>query len=406
MSELDLDKSVRQTSAANQLDGDHVLLRTRAALGLSYSSFGAYVQVQDSRAIGEEASTSATFSNLDLHQGYLELKSPGGIPLTARVGRQELAYGDQRLVGSANWANVGRSFDAALFRVNAPSAITVDAFWARLHQDPRASYTRTMGDDFFGLYGSMKREKFTVDAYGFMVYDRGGSQDTNNDGTPDAFRFPGGGELYLYTPGVRADAKPLQGLHLNGEFAYQFGKRGQSTVSAYALHAAADYTFTAPLSPKIIAGYNRASGDANATDKKWNTFDNLFPSNHDKYGLMDLAGWKNLSDPYVGVSVKPHSTVTVSAQGHLLSRVEAGDTFYRASGAALRDRALVLSRATTASHVGTELDLVAGWEPTKGLSVQSGYTQIWAGEFLKDTTQPGVSAPNPKLFYLQLTASL
>src|SRR6185295_11046498 len=37
-------------------------------------------------------------------------------PLSLKVGRQELSYGDERLVGAFAWNNIGRVFDAAKVR--------------------------------------------------------------------------------------------------------------------------------------------------------------------------------------------------------------------------------------------------------------------------------------------------
>ncbi|MGL1386193.1 alginate export family protein, partial [Vibrio parahaemolyticus] len=49
---------------------------------------------------------------LDVRQVYVEFgaKTSGW---NFRAGRQELIYGEERLVGASNWGNVGRSFDAA-----------------------------------------------------------------------------------------------------------------------------------------------------------------------------------------------------------------------------------------------------------------------------------------------------
>ncbi len=411
MRELDVDPT-RHTPT---LDGEQVLLRSRLSVTARPSKhLTLFIQPQDSRAFGDEPTTASPINGVDLHQGYLEAKELAGAPLLLRVGRMELSYGDQRLVGAFGWNNVGRSFDAALLRVGVPAGITVDAFWSRLHFEPRgpAAFTRAVGDDFAGVYASWTRggpagaPALTVDAYVLGLYDRGGSQDTNGDGLADATRFPGGGELRLYTPGVRADLKVLGALHLNAEAAYQLGTRGQQDVSAYALHASADYTFAAPTQPRVLLGYDRASGDESPTDDTWGTFENLFPTNHDKYGYMDLAAWKNLSDVYAGVSLKPWAPVEVAAMVHLLSRVEEADTFYRASGVPLRAREVVLARGVQAKSVGTELDLTATWKATQGLGVLLGYSKLWSGSFLEETAPTGTLAPNPSFGYLQLTGSL
>jgi hypothetical protein len=72
------------------------------------------VQFQDSRAAGRRVPVPAAVENpFDIHNAFVELGKPGNDGWSLRVGRQELAYGDERLVGPANWGNVGRVFDAA-----------------------------------------------------------------------------------------------------------------------------------------------------------------------------------------------------------------------------------------------------------------------------------------------------
>ena len=43
-----------------------------------------------------------------------------------------------------------------------------------------------------------------------------------------------------------------------------------------------------------LGEYNFASGDADPTDGTRGTFDQLYPTAHDKYGLADQVGWRNI----------------------------------------------------------------------------------------------------------------
>lgn len=53
----------------------------------------------------------------DLHQAYIAIGNAMESPLTARIGRQELAYGNERFIGKGDWNNMGRSFDASKLRM-------------------------------------------------------------------------------------------------------------------------------------------------------------------------------------------------------------------------------------------------------------------------------------------------
>ncbi len=83
----------------------------------------ANIVLQDSRVWGGQpgsvngvnTANGATSEATDLREANLEIFDFLG-PLTLQAGRQVLAYGDQRLVGSFEWSNVGRSFDGLRLR--------------------------------------------------------------------------------------------------------------------------------------------------------------------------------------------------------------------------------------------------------------------------------------------------
>ncbi|MCP4216024.1 MAG: alginate export family protein, partial [bacterium] len=106
------------------------LLRTR--LGITFrpmKDMEAFVQVQDSRVFGEESSTltDGSANNFDLHQAYFKVNNLFKMPLTLKVGRMEVVYGPQRLIGSVGWHNIGRSFDGAVLTLNLKK-VAIDFF--------------------------------------------------------------------------------------------------------------------------------------------------------------------------------------------------------------------------------------------------------------------------------------
>ncbi|MCU0823075.1 MAG: alginate export family protein [Leptospira sp.] len=79
------------------------------------------ITFQDTRIWGGERGSIATTNtandltrqSTDVREAWFKLKNLFQIPLKLQVGRQILAYGDERLVGALEWTNVGRSFDGA-----------------------------------------------------------------------------------------------------------------------------------------------------------------------------------------------------------------------------------------------------------------------------------------------------
>ena len=90
------------------------------------------------------------------------------------------------------------------------------------------------------------------------------------------------------------------------------GQRGTFSgddLRGSAAHGRFSYALTAkPTAPRLRAEYNYASGDAAPGDGVRGTFDQLYPTNFDKYGIVDQIGYRNMHDARVGVTQKKHFT--------------------------------------------------------------------------------------------------
>jgi hypothetical protein len=85
-----------------------------------------FIQLQDSRERGFEPSTLADTHNVDLHQAYVQVNDLFIDKLTFKIGRMELSYAGQRLIGAVDWHNVGRSFDGEVLRYKASEKLTIE----------------------------------------------------------------------------------------------------------------------------------------------------------------------------------------------------------------------------------------------------------------------------------------
>jgi hypothetical protein len=137
-----------------------LLGRLRLNLRVSPTSWMRFqVQGQDSQAMFRNAKPDAPpYENtFDLRQGYVELGNADKPPITLRVGRQELFFGEQRLIGHLNWTNTARSFDAARLTLKYGN-FKVDAFASSVVNLKEGEYDRSSGgNDLHGAYASIEK---------------------------------------------------------------------------------------------------------------------------------------------------------------------------------------------------------------------------------------------------------
>jgi hypothetical protein len=132
--------------------------------------------------------------------------------------------------------------------------------------------------------------------------------------------------------------------------------------------------------------YNYASGDRNPQDGTRGTFDQLYSTAHDKYGLADQVGWKNIRNLRGGMDLQ------LAKKWGLVGRYDAWwladthDALYSASSS-------VVARSVNGAagrFVGQELDTVLAYTFSQQLQISGGYGHIFPGTFLTHTT-PGQS---------------
>jgi hypothetical protein len=145
-----------------------------------------------------------------------------------------------------------------------------------------------------------------------------------------------------------------------------------------------------PATPRLIAEYNFASGDKNPTDGIRGGFDQLYPTPHDKTGLADQVGWKNIHHARAGIELKPTSKVSLVGNYHSWWLANVHDGLYNIGGALIARSADALAE----KHVGQELDAQVLFAPSGQIQITGGYAHIFPGKFLMRTT-PGKAYQYP-----------
>ncbi|MGE0393570.1 MAG: alginate export family protein [Vicinamibacterales bacterium] len=346
------------------------------------------VQAQDARVANKTVGpTAAPFRDeIDLRMAYAEI-GDAKAPVAIRAGRQELVYGDQRLLGHVSWLNGARTFDAAKVMVRGKS-VSVDAFVASVVTLNDTAFNKSAFDAsrFAGVYATTGKlvPKATVEPY---LYYRFGSAQRAETGAL--------GDLQQATLGVRWVGTLPARLDYNVEMVAQRGSLATDDISAWAGHWMVRETLTKKYAVKAFGEFNYASGDGNATDGTRGTFDQLYPTPHDKIGLADQASWKNVKHLRAGFELTPRKGLSVATSYHSIWLANTRDALYNAGGAVI---ARVPAGAASA-HVGQEIDVQATWAVSPILSLAGGYSHLAPGAFLKQAT-PGASYSSP---YLMLT---
>jgi hypothetical protein len=394
-------------------ENDFLLLRTRVHAGYAPADwFTIFGEGQNSSSTGDKRNPN-TQSNgpFDLHQGYVRLGGTTNLPVSLQVGRQELSYGDERLIGAFDWDNIGRSFDAAKVRYECDT-FWIDAFTGRVVIPNDNEFDQSNWDDWFsGVYGSTRSLVPRTEVQLYFLADNANANSPKHVTTYGKGNSP----RDIYTIGSRFQTLPgqLHGWDLNGEFAGQFGDfeyapgtpgvvNGQRLDHlAYATHIEGGYTFSkTDFKPRLALGFDYASGDNNPNDKEHNTFVNLYPTNHKFYGAMDFLSWQNLLDPYFKASIAPLKGVSVALTYNVFWLATTSDFFYQVTQVPRTTGGYGI-HPQNGSFAGQEVDLIATYQPTQYLQVQGGFGHYFTGDYVNQTFQNLGGAHDANWVYIQ-----
>jgi len=270
-----------------------------------------FVQIQDSRKWGEQTVTVGTETSntqitgrekeaTDLSQGYVEIGNLFDQPLSVRLGRQAMAYGEHRLIGSLEWSNNARRFDALKFMYK-HDVVDIDVWTAKIVENGGEDWGND--DNLNGVYATLKNiPKNAVDVYLLQ-------------------KVAGATNLNFYTIGARVKgAVENVNVDYNAEAAIQsgdFDTNSSQSASAYAIRAG--YTLPDMKGLRVGVEYDAATGNkagvtpsTSSADNK--AFDNLYPTNHYLYGYTDDVNWTNLNAWSFNVSLKPMGKVNLAVE--------------------------------------------------------------------------------------------
>ena len=365
------------TNPTKGVEHDNYLL-SRVRIGVDYDfsdEWHGKFSVQDSRAIGWALTDDDWYNKeydmihnpqqdvFELSLTYLQY-TPKGSGLGFKVGRQKIAYGDNRVFGLGEGRNSGKFWDAVKFSYKTGEH-WVDFFYGRtmLHDPEVFSFRHRHGYIGAGLYGHLAYKTFAFEP--IVVYKY------NNDGN---LKYQKRTTYYygarFYDTNVHGFFYDMTYIKAEGEQTTLEGTKVD--VAAYGYHAEAGYHFVAlPGKPKVGIGYTYATGnDANTSDIE--RFDGVFGANG-LYGRMELMKWGNLKDQELYVKIKPMKRVQCRLGYHRLNADEASDQWMSYKIPGMR-----------ADHYGDEIDLLVTVNVNKSLKVMTGVSYFIPGDWIAE----------------------
>lgn len=238
---------------------------------------------------------------LGLHEGFMNLGFNGH---DLQVGRFEMAYGDQLVIGPVGWHDAGRAFDGVRFQARpGDSGIGIDVFGSTLTEGlSEGTSTNYLGSGdlwFFGVYatlGPLLGEGHALDIY---ALERLAPRDIP-DGTPTTLEL---------TAGVRVKGS-ANAVDWRAEIDVQAGRHPESQAVdtfAYSLDGEVGATIGDSTTFRAAVTGFMASGDDPETADSNEAYNHLFPTAHKWLGVMDVVGARsNVAGGGLLLSAQPH----------------------------------------------------------------------------------------------------
>lgn len=317
-------------------------------------------------AAGTSTSGSTTQTELFFFEANANYKATEN--LSAKIGRQELSYGDQLVIGSLAWDNNGRSFDAMKLNLQHGKGWT-DLFYSKI-ADNKTPAEQNDDSNLFGLYNSWSLNQYlkNLDLYVLNQTDR--KTAVRNELTMFGLRIKGeiGPVFYRTENGVQkgsaADGTNLQGYGSQYDFEIGAGLNGYKLSVEYA-----------------IASEN---------------YQQLYPTAHKFLGYADVLGRRNIEHMSIHHWGPITEKLSYAVDYHVFKRKNVQQSAYKLNGAT------AWGTNGTSDDIGNEIDFILNIKPVDLLTFQLGAALFNPGKYMKE--QNNGLDENTNFYYAQMLA--
>nr|WP_315143146.1 alginate export family protein [uncultured Flavobacterium sp.] len=408
-----------------QKDGDKAGLftsqRARLNIGFTGYRFKIYTSLQDVRVWGQDAS-SINRTTTEANNGILFHEAWGEIMLadttstiqniSLKVGRQEISYDDQKVLGGLDWLQQGRRHDAIVFKfankgwiadVGAAFNQNKELNTGTVYNGVPTAYgagTNGIGTMYKSFQHAYLGKKFSFGDVSFLFFKDDFNKYTSvTSGTPAVTtKVYGEGVWSRNTTGFYFNTNPTRKINLTGSVYHQGGKDKDGRSMSANL---ASVTSTLQVGRKLFVGpgIDYLSGTdgtkAVTATSESNLFDPLYGTPHKFWGSMDYFyaangfGKQGLLNYFFKVKYNAKDNLTFLLDVHAF---EAANTLSNGAGGKLD------------SYLGTELDLLVKYNLTKMINIEAGYSIMKATNSMASAAVKNITTPDltPQFAYVML----
>jgi len=310
--------------------------------------------------------------SFSLNEGWAMVKSRKG--LFAKIGRQVLAYDDERIIGSNDWAMTAPTHDVLKLGYEGDQHKVHLLFAYNQNPENMEGFTFFSGGN--QPYKSMQTLWYhyatpnSIFGASLLFMNIGMQGERNN--VPKTF--------FQQLAGTYITLKPKY-ITAEGSFYYQFGKE-EHGIPLDAFMGSVKLTAKPRDSYAIYAGYDYLSGDAYFAvppegsigmvfHDKVRGFNPIYGSHHEFYGAMDffyMSTWvggftPGLQNAYLGSTFTPVKNLNFNLAGH----------YY----------AMATKLPNVKQFLGLAAELSANYAFTKFISAELGYSYMYGSETMK-----------------------
>ena len=358
-------------------DDSYLLNRWRFAMQIKVNNWLRFVgQMQDARAWFQQPPLQPPNTNrFDLKLAYAEFGDPEKQWISVRVGRQLINY-NNTIIANSEWRDQARSYDAVVTNLHFDHVrLGIFAASAVVPMDEGISHHQE-GNNIYGIYGNLdKLIAPNSDLQPFVLWRVNPS--VSVEPTSESKAKTGHESEQAY--GIRWKGIAFPNFDYSIEGIREGGTDGDNNIRAWGTTDGIGYRFVQLLwKPRVFSQYDYASGDKNSKDGVHGTFDTMYPTAHDRFGISDQFGWQNIKAVRVGATIEPHNRWTVTAQWLDYWLASATDSLYNTSGGSIVRNA----QGTDGTHIGKEGDLYTWYELNRHVNVGFGIAHIFPGQYL------------------------